>query len=67
LSEPKSEAKSFAISKQAVWDAYRVVRANQGAAGVDEQSIADFEVNLKANLYKIWNVCNECVERVMCR
>jgi len=55
LSEPKSEAKSFVISKQAVWDAYRVVRANQGAAGVDEQSIADFEVNLKANLYKIWN------------
>ena len=31
------------------------VKANQGAAGVDEQSIADFERNLKRNLYKIWN------------
>lgn len=55
MSEPKPRAKSFVISKQAVWDAYRVVRANQGAAGIDEQSIADFEANLKANLYRIWN------------
>jgi retron-type reverse transcriptase len=50
-----SEAKPFSISKREVWEAYKRVRANQGAAGVDEQSIADFERNLKGNLYKIWN------------
>jgi retron-type reverse transcriptase len=31
------------------------VKANQGAAGVDGQSIAEFEANLSANLYKLWN------------
>ena len=50
-----SEAKPFCISKWEVWEAYKRVKANQGAAGVDEQSIADFERNLKRNLYKIWN------------
>jgi RNA-directed DNA polymerase len=49
------KAKSFRISKQIVWDAYRRVRANGGAAGVDEQSIQDFEGKLKDNLYKLWN------------
>jgi group II intron reverse transcriptase/maturase len=38
-----------------VWEAYRRVKANKGAAGVDEQSIAEFEQNLKRNLYKVWN------------
>jgi RNA-directed DNA polymerase len=50
-----SEAKPFCISKWEVWGAYKRVKANQGAAGVDEQSIEDFERNLKGNLYKIWN------------
>lgn len=50
-----STAKSFNISKHAVWEAYKRVKANKGAAGVDEESIAEFEVNLKDNLYKIWN------------
>src|SRR6516164_7929964 len=50
-----SEAKPFCISKWEVWEAYKRVKANQGAAGVDEQSIADFERNLKGNLYKLWN------------
>ena len=53
--EPMSEAKPYLISKWEVWEAYKRVKANQGAAGVDEQSIADFESNLKGNLYKIWN------------
>ena len=47
--------KSFAISKQAVWGAYRKVRDNKGAAGVDEQSLTQFEQNLQDNLYKLWN------------
>jgi group II intron reverse transcriptase/maturase len=53
VSEPKP--KPFAISKQAVWDAYLRVKANKGAGGVDEQSIAEFERNLQGNLYKLWN------------
>lgn len=50
-----SKIKSFNISKQAVWDSYLKVKSNQGAAGVDQQSIAIFEEDLKNNLYKIWN------------
>src|SRR5476649_298547 len=50
-----SEARPFCISKWEVWEAYKRVKANHGAAGVDEQTIADFERNLKGNLYKIWN------------
>src|ERR1700740_1916651 len=50
-----SEAKPYCISKWEVWEAYKRVKANHGAAGVDEQTIADFERNLKRNLYKIWN------------
>jgi group II intron reverse transcriptase/maturase len=50
-----SSAKSFGISKQDVWDAYKRVKANRGAAGVDGQSIAEFEENLASNLYKLWN------------
>jgi RNA-directed DNA polymerase len=53
--EPVTETKPFCISKMAVWKAWQRVKANQGAAGVDEESIADFEANLKGNLYKIWN------------
>jgi RNA-directed DNA polymerase len=53
VSEPRP--KSFVISKWAVWDAYRRVKANKGAAGVDEQSIAEFEEDLHGNLYKLWN------------
>jgi RNA-directed DNA polymerase len=49
------DAKPFGISKREVWAAYKGVRANQGAAGVDEQSIAEFEEDLANNLYKLWN------------
>jgi RNA-directed DNA polymerase len=50
-----SGPKPFDISKKAVVEAYRRVKANRGAAGVDEQSIAAFEADLKGNLYKLWN------------
>jgi RNA-directed DNA polymerase len=53
VSEPKP--KPFAVSKRAVWEAWLKVKANKGAAGVDGQSIVEFEVDLKANLYKLWN------------
>jgi len=53
--EPLDKAKPFCIPKRVVWEAYRRVKANRGAAGVDEQSIEEFEENLKDNLYKLWN------------
>lgn len=49
------KAKPFEIPKELVWKAFKLVRANGGAAGVDKQSIMDFESNLGNNLYRIWN------------
>ena len=50
-----NKAKPFCISKWEVWEAYKRVKADKGAAGVDGQSIAKFEEDLKNNLFKIWN------------
>ena len=49
------ETKPFKIAKQAVKIAFERVKANKGTYGIDEQSISDFELDLKNNLYKIWN------------
>ena len=48
-------AKSFDIPKRLVWESYKHVKANGGAAGVDEQSLTEFEGDLGNNLYRIWN------------
>jgi group II intron reverse transcriptase/maturase len=48
-------AKPYNIAKRTVWEAYRQVKANRGAAGIDEETIAEFEQNLSKNLYKLWN------------
>jgi len=53
--EPLNTSRPFAISKEVVYQAYLRVKANQGAAGVDEQSVEEFEGDLKGNLYKLWN------------
>ena len=45
----------YALSKPIVWEAYQKVKANNGAAGVDGQSIEAFESDWKSNLYKLWN------------
>ena len=50
-----TNTKPFAISKAQVWQAWLHVKANKGAAGVDHQSIAQFELKLKDNLYRLWN------------
>jgi len=50
-----SKIKPFSISKKVVWEAYKQVKSNKGAAGVDDESIEDFEENVEDNLYKIWN------------
>jgi group II intron reverse transcriptase/maturase len=49
------KAKPFCIAKRDVWEAYKQVKANRGAAGVDGQSIEDFDRDLSTNLYRIWN------------
>jgi RNA-directed DNA polymerase len=48
-------AKSFDIPKWLVWQGYQDVKANGGAAGIDNESIALFEAHLKDNLYRLWN------------
>lgn len=48
-------AKPFPISKRQVWEAYKRVKANQGGAGVDGQTLAEFDGELENNLYKLWN------------
>jgi group II intron reverse transcriptase/maturase len=52
-SEPSGKA--FDIPKMLIWEAYQKVKVNKGAAGVDQQSLADFARDEKKNLYKIWN------------
>ena len=47
--------KPFVIPKTLVWKAFQRVKANGGSAGVDDESIAEFEEHLGDNLYKLWN------------
>jgi RNA-directed DNA polymerase len=55
VSMSDSQGKPFDVPKSLVWEAYKRVKANKGAAGVDRCSMEDFEKDLKRNLYKIWN------------
>jgi RNA-directed DNA polymerase len=55
VSELKSSGKPFEISKREVWEAWEKVKGNKGAPGVDGCSIADFEADLKNQLFKVWN------------
>ena len=47
--------KPFVIEKWRVYEAYKAVKSSKGAAGVDGQTLEQFEADLKGNLYKIWN------------
>ena len=60
-------AKPYCISKQSVMEAYKRVKANKGAAGVDEETVEEFEKDLKGNLYKIWNRMSSEIGRASCR
>jgi len=50
-----TQTKPFDISKSLLWEAYQCVKANRGSAGIDQQSLDDFDQDLKNNLYKLWN------------
>jgi len=49
------KTKPLPITKRQVWEAYKRVRSNKGAAGIDGQTLTNFEANLANNLYKLWN------------
>ena len=49
------KAKPFSIGKREVWRAYKRVKVKQGGAGVDGQTVEEFEEDLSNNLYKLWN------------
>lgn len=53
--ESMIEAKPYEISWKVVWEAYERVKKNRGGAGVDGETMEQFETNLQGNLYKIWN------------
>ncbi|MGH7961963.1 MAG: reverse transcriptase domain-containing protein, partial [Candidatus Binatia bacterium] len=55
MGDTKSAGKSFDIPKKLIWEAYLKVSGNKGAAGVDGQSLAEFEQDLQNNLFKLWN------------
>jgi hypothetical protein len=50
-----TKTKPFNIDKKLVYNAYKAVNANAGAAGVDGQSLEMFDKDPMRNLYKIWN------------
>jgi RNA-directed DNA polymerase len=50
-----TEAKPFDIPKSLVWDAYKKIKSNKGAAGIDGESLEEFDKNRNDNLYRLWN------------
>jgi len=55
MDRQKPSGKPFDISKWEVLDAWKKVKANKGAPGVDGMTLGEFEKDLKGNLYKVWN------------
>ena len=55
MDKTQSVGKPFEIPKRLIWRAYLKVKDNKGSAGVDGQSLTEFEQDLKGNLYKLWN------------
>mgnify|MGYP006423885003 CR=1 FL=1 len=53
--DPVVKTKSYDITKREVWQAWKVVRSNKGAPGIDDQTLEEFEQNITDNLYKLWN------------
>lgn len=55
ISKPELSGKPFDISKWEVGEAYKKVKGNQGAPGIDGQTLGAFEEYLQGSLNKIWN------------
>ena len=55
MKQQEQGTKTFKISKAEVRAAWKKVKSNGGAAGVDGKGIEEIENNISKNLYKIWN------------
>lgn len=55
MTTSETTSKPFRVEKRLVYEAYKAVKSNKGAAGVDGQTLEQFEADLEGNLYKIWN------------
>jgi RNA-directed DNA polymerase len=53
--ELEASPKALAIPNRAVFAAWQRGKANRGAAGIDGESLAAFEQQLRGNLYRVWN------------
>ena len=60
MREPELKSRSYNIPKRLLWDAWLKVKENGGAAGADGVTIEQFGEDLSRNLYRLWNVRNEC-------
>ena len=67
MSVSRAQGKSFVIDKRLIWEAWKQVKQRQGAPGIDGQTIEQFEADLEGQLNKLWNVRNECGEKVVYR
>jgi group II intron reverse transcriptase/maturase len=50
-----AETKSIPITKRMIWESYKRVKRNKGAAGIDEETLVMYEERLQDNLYMLWN------------
>lgn len=51
----KEQTKSVPVTKEMVWESYKKVKSNGGSAGIDHQSLSDFDRVRSNELYKLWN------------
>lgn len=51
----KDESKSYPITKEQVWEAFKLVKSKGGSAGVDGMTIKDIAKNPEKHLYPVWN------------
>jgi RNA-directed DNA polymerase len=51
----EEKTKSFAVSKEMVYNSYLKVCSKDGGAGIDKETIDMFNKDLSGNLYKVWN------------
>src|SRR5690554_2081310 len=51
----KEQTKSIPITKEMVWKAYKKVKSNRGGAGIDQQTLSEFDSVRSKELYKVWN------------
>ena len=51
----EEKTKSIPITKEMVWEAYKLVKKNKGSAGVDLQTLQEFDKIRSKELYKLWN------------